>query len=126
MTVESYVGSSSTASFSPIGEGVSGSLPRPKRPGHQSDQKGQEALRGLKGLRINSQAMDTKQQVVVVKDGGWGAQQKQHQIDEPQDKDHGQLSNAADVQEDRAGQETQQHVPNEVLRGQRQRRCWMK
>lgn len=61
--------------------------------------------------------MDTKQQVIVVKDGGWGAQQKQHQIDEPQDKDHGQLPDAADVQEDRAGQETQQHVPNEVLRG---------
>lgn len=61
--------------------------------------------------------MDTKQQVIVVKDGGWGAQQKQHQIDEPQDKDHGQLPDAADVQEHRAGQETQQHAPNEVLGG---------
>lgn len=60
-------------------------------------QKGQEAHRGLKGLRINSQAMDTKQQVIVVKDGGWGAQQKQHQIDEPEDKDHCQLPDATDV-----------------------------
>lgn len=59
--------------------------------------------------------MDAKQQVVVVEDGGWGAQQKQHQVDEPQDKDHGQLPDATDVQEDRAGQQTQQHVPDEVL-----------
>lgn len=59
--------------------------------------------------------MDAKQQIIVVKDGGWGPQQKQHQIDEPQDKDHGQLPDATDVQEDRAGQQTQQHVPDEVL-----------
>lgn len=88
-------------------------------PGHKglsATQKGQEAPGGLKGLRINSQAMDAQQEVIVVKDGGRGTQQKQHQIDEPQDKDHGQLPNTTDVQEDRAGQETQQHVPNEVLR----------
>lgn len=60
--------------------------------------------------------MDAQQEVIVVKDGGWGTQQKQHQINEPQDKDHGQLPDTTDVQEDRAGQETQQHVPNEVLR----------
>lgn len=59
--------------------------------------------------------MDAKQQIIVVKDGGWGAQQKQHQIDEPQDEDHGQLPDATDVQEDRAGQQTQQHVPDKVL-----------
>lgn len=64
---------------------------------------------------MNSQAMDAKQQVIVVEDGGWGAQQKQHQVDEPQDKDHGQLPDATDVQEDRAGQQTQQHVPDKVL-----------
>lgn len=59
--------------------------------------------------------MDAKQQVIVVKDGGWGTQQKQHQIDEPQDQDHGQLPDAVDVQEDRAGQQTQQRVPDKVL-----------
>ena len=69
-------------------------------------------------MRINSQAMDAQQEVIVVKDGGWGTQQKQHQINEPQDKGHGQLPDTTDVQEDRAGQETQQHVPNEVLRSE--------
>lgn len=62
--------------------------------------------------------MDTKQEIVVVEDGGWGTQQKQHQIDEPQHKGHSQLADAADVKEHRAGQETEKRAPDEVLRGE--------
>lgn len=64
---------------------------------------------------MDLQTMDAQQQIIVVKYGGWGTQQEQHQIDEAQDKGHSQLADAADVQEDRAGQKTQQHVPDEVL-----------
>lgn len=62
--------------------------------------------------------MDAKQEIIVVEDGGWGTQQEQHQIDEPQDKGHSQLANAADVKEDRASQETEKHAPDEVLGGE--------
>lgn len=73
------------------------------------------------GHNTDSQVVGLDQQVGVVEQDDLGPlhQQEEGELDE---QHQGQLPDAADVQEDRAGQQGQQHAVAEILRQRRRER----